>query len=197
MASQDDMAMMVKILREKPEAAAAYRKINEQMGDIEFQADVNPLMGPGMSADPSKANMIQSNRMLNLQGYYVPEKSSEKLKKMRRERYQFRGEKFPMEPDSVNVFPHAARPQTWAHEFNHRERPLNSEKDTRILDAMFAVTKDQYAEALDMYQQYIREPDINVAQKELINTLRRWDRVGQSHEGKHTEGEPRFWKRLD
>ena len=192
------------------------RSMAEHMGDIEFQADVGPLVGPGFIPDVSVARVQRGPENGNLQGFRVPENfqggrvpmySAGELshipdeerdrifQKTQSGQYIYRYDELG---DTVNAVADSATglsKQTWAHEYSHRKNPANSERDTRILDAMYAKSEEDYNLALEGFADY-EGIGKTAANERLISTLTSWEYARKYPEGRYTEGAPAFWKRL-
>jgi hypothetical protein len=125
--------------------------LRKQAFDNEFEIEVaaqSNYTGPEDMADVSRYHGfrgLNGTRDLNLHGFYVPPTDKHKVGEFRKPPYWgiingLEGEA-PKEVGTVNALHNQATPQTWAHEYRHRDFPNWSEGPNRLMD--FATAQNQ------------------------------------------------------
>jgi hypothetical protein len=187
----------VEEIKKNPEK---YRRMSEQMADIEWQMEIAPYMPKGAKIDPSKFRLHRlpesmRERGLNMKGFSVPEGAREG-----RTLDLPRGQgKIPADPGTVNIVGAInANNRTIAHEYRHQEG-IGEESINRVIDLMRSQNQADLDNALyflhDLEYRDFRRNFSFAKPEERANLQKEWKEVTNLYEGKGSKEALR--KRID
>ena len=167
------------------ETAQALRRMNEEMGDIEFEMSMAPYNNytGGTPADKAKfEGLYPGAGEQTLRGQYTPpHMTPEKIKKERVRYYDSaagRSGYLYGIPGKVQGIAGGAVPKVWQHEFNHMNNPNRREGTIREIDAIIAPNKRAWDDAVRMQRDWSnrrRKPENKIsledAEKRLLNRM--------------------------
>lgn len=159
--------------------------------DNEFEIEVaaqNNYTGADDMADVARYHGFQDldgTRDLTLGGFYAPPSEGRPAGTIeepywgRVEGVNYFDSQIPVEVGTVNTVHNKANPQIWAHEFRHRDFPMNGEGTNRMLDFATALDQEQQDEAVRLLNEKAnrgkKPEDLRTNSETLVAALEKMD----------------------